>query len=585
MAEFASALWSERSAPEVAARRSELAQVIWDIRRGIATLSEASTKGLRYGPTTARALIQAATKARQRKIVLDGQICGELSVGSDVTGALVFNGDVAGLLAVSGSVGNLNVNGRVFALWVRDSSLVGNLRIDGDVANNVYLAGTVTGVVFVSGSVGGDFAVVNDVGDNVTIGEPVGGNVYITSPIGGDFGVLGPVTGNMHVGQTVRGNVTVEGGVGGYLSFDDAVGGGVDVKADVGGSLHVGGTVGDNLFVGGTVGGRMDVSEEVHGNLVTADSIGGTLTITGAVGGNLIVTGSVDGHLYVAGTVGRSLMVSGTVDGNLNVNKMVRGDLSVAGAVGGKLSCHAAVGGYLHMTGSFTNEVRLLPKSGIIKLATLSGSRFEMDVYVGNGVQIDECDFRRCSDIDQLNLIGSDLFPKGVSALANPPQGEADRVPDREMASIYRQLRSNVEKRNNRPGAGLFYRNELHSRRKAAIKSGRLSEWATLSGYRALSGYGMVASLPVFWFALTTVIGAWWLRLDGLNLADNPSAPRIEASVMQATVFTLKSMVSFFRPPAAVLSGREDLIQIGLRFLGPILIAQTILAIRERVAR
>ena len=49
--------------------------------------------------------------------------------------------------------------------------------------------------------------------------------------------------------------------------------------------------------------------------------------------------------------------------------------------------------------------------------------------------------------------------------------------------------------------------------------------------------------------------------------------------------FTVRSMVSFLSPPQANLSNIEGWIQMALRFVGPLLIAQAVIAVRDRVAR
>ena len=50
-------------------------------------------------------------------------------------------------------------------------------------------------------------------------------------------------------------------------------------------------------------------------------------------------------------------------------------------------------------------------------------------------------------------------------------------------------------------------------------------------------------------------------------------------------LFAVRSMASVFSPPKGSLTEGEGFLQLFLRFVGPMLIAQFVLAIRERVAR
>ena len=100
-----------------------------------------------------------------------------------------------------------------------------------------------------------------------------------------------------------------------------------------------------------------------------------------------------------------------------------------------------------------------------------------------------------------------------------------------------------------------------------------------------MSGYGLRIGRALAFFVLVAVAGtAAFDVVNGLNLKPAPAATD-RASLIEAFTFSVRSMVSFFSPPSAELSVAEQRIQLGLRFSGPVLLTQAVLAVRERVAR
>ena len=90
------------------------------------------------------------------------------------------------------------------------------------------------------------------------------------------------------------------------------------------------------------------------------------------------------------------------------------------------------------------------------------------------------------------------------------------------------------------------------------------------------------------------MIGAALLLGAGMNLGPDSTGTMVRASFGgsgdflgdEVILFTFSSMVSFFRPPSTeYLTVFETVVQVGLRFLGPLLLAQFLFAVRERVAR
>jgi hypothetical protein len=317
--------------------------------------------------------------------------------------------------------------------------------------------------------------------------------------------------------------------------------------------------------VGGTIYVPGSISEDVL--LRRNTSVAKQLTVTGSVGGGLTASGRVGGDLALLGRIGGHVLILGQVDGSLDV----------AGSFGGAIAIADA---------RVQKRVSLSPERSNtpVTLASVAGSRFDDSVFVGDGIDISSCDFRRCPDLDRFELVGVDLFPSGNWALANPPatlNRPPSAIPANEIASIYRRLRSNLEQSNNRPAAGPFYEGEMTARRAAS--SWRSADWWTISMYWAMSGYGLRAKRAFSWFIVIALIGTAMFMLNGFDL--DPSEGVLEASWAAGFTFTVRSMVSFFSPPEADLGVAGEWVQIMLRVLGPLLIAQVVLAVRERVAR
>lgn len=154
------------------------------------------------------------------------------------------------------------------------------------------------------------------------------------------------------------------------------------------------------------------------------------------------------------------------------------------------------------------------------------------------------------------------------------------------MATIYRQLRNNLETRKNRPAAGVFYRGEMNARRADARQSRRWVECAVLTGYRVMSGYVLRVGPPLAWFTSIALLGSVAFQAGGLDLDKDLAPDKVySASFIETVLFTLRMMLSFFSPPDAEIGVLKQVLQLGLRFVGPILLAQMTLAVRERVAR
>jgi uncharacterized protein YjbI with pentapeptide repeats len=153
-----------------------------------------------------------------------------------------------------------------------------------------------------------------------------------------------------------------------------------------------------------------------------------------------------------------------------------------------------------------------------------------------------------------------------------------------EIASLYRALRKGREDAKDQAGAGDLYYGEMEMRRHAEPRTGvasrgpARSESAILWTYWLLSGYGLRASRALISLVATLLIAAALLCWFGFHPAD-------ERNFGRAFLFALESSISLLRPPAASLTVGGQVVQVGLRLLGPLLAGLALLAVRARVKR
>jgi hypothetical protein len=190
---------------------------------------------------------------------------------------------------------------------------------------------------------------------------------------------------------------------------------------------------------------------------------------------------------------------------------------------------------------------------------------------------------------------------------------DADPLPAASLARIYRQLRKGREDAKNEPGAADFYYGECEMRRHTAGTP--WAERAILTAYWLVSGYGLRATralLTLLGMMLATVgllmvyglpqnaaaqAGALQGRIDSgqtitvqLAQAGNPPLPtsRIAdrwswARFEKAIRIAVNAVV--FRSAEQQLTTPGRYIEMAARFLGPVLLALTLLAVRNRVKR
>jgi hypothetical protein len=482
-------------------------------------------------------------------VVVAGTVDGDLRVRSE--GDVAVTGQVEGRLTVS--------HGR--RVTIAAGARTGDLTISGEVLE-VSIGGTVDGSfsVFLGGEVTLNITVVS--GGRVTKdlrvedGTTVEGTVSVSE--------RGTVDGTLSVATASR--VSVVGTVGDLM---------VPALGGIGGSCAVtGGTVRGNIAVIGDVGDRVEISRSA--------TVVGTLSLFGRVRA-LEISGA---------TVTKGVLIDGAVEGDLAIDDLsttgpveirgtsIDGDLIVA-ATTPSVALKTTTRGAVILTPTAPRGQRVVP------LTSVSHSHFEREVQVGGDLSIVDCDLRSCADIDQLHLVGPkvlvDADGKAARSLTRRPAQAAEDIPHGEMAVIYRQLRVNFEKRSNRPAAATFYRGEMDARRDDARSSARTAEWAWLTLYRRVSGYGLSAWRPAAWF-LALVVAATLLLKAGRLVIVAPEGGRHLANWGEALGFSLQSTLSLFRSPEPIGLG-VLVVQVALRLLGPILIALAALAIRDRVAR
>ncbi len=187
----------------------------------------------------------------------------------------------------------------------------------------------------------------------------------------------------------------------------------------------------------------------------------------------------------------------------------------------------------------------------------------------------------------------------------------AEVGPER-LAGLYRQLRKAQEDAKNEPGAADFYYGEMEMRRHATVTPA--GERAILWLYWLISGYGLralrsLAALLVLGVIVTTALVGWGLaatappqHLSGTITSRVGNRTRIDATLNTAkphlppagqrwiwqrtwtsTEVTLDSIV--FRTTSQPLTTTGTWTTDTARILGPVLLALTLLAVRNRVKR
>ncbi|MEV8329139.1 pentapeptide repeat-containing protein [Streptomyces niveus] len=194
---------------------------------------------------------------------------------------------------------------------------------------------------------------------------------------------------------------------------------------------------------------------------------------------------------------------------------------------------------------------------------------------------------------------------------AVPPQ-DAPVLRPAVLAALYRQLRKGLEDGKNEPGAADFYFGECEMRRHDKDNT-FLAERILLTGYWALSGYGLRASRALAWLgtAMTATVAAlmlWGLPADdpkpeitgrqveagqAVTLttdtpdARNPTDRLIERMTTERFEKSLRVVINsvVFRSSGQNLTTAGTYSEMASRLMEPVLLGFAVLAIRNRVKR
>jgi hypothetical protein len=163
--------------------------------------------------------------------------------------------------------------------------------------------------------------------------------------------------------------------------------------------------------------------------------------------------------------------------------------------------------------------------------------------------------------------------PNDASKSLPPHPGE---TPER-TATLYRSLRKAFEDSKNEAGAGDFYYGEMEMRQRASTTP-RAERWI-LASYWLLSGYGQRAGRALAAIGLLVVAVSVLLLTAGLPGDHAWTWVRIDQSVRIA----MGAVV--FRDAGQQLTSAGAWTVMIARFLGPVLLALAVLAVRARVKR
>jgi len=247
------------------------------------------------------------------------------------------------------------------------------------------------------------------------------------------------------------------------------------------------------------------------------------------------------------------------------VLRMFGGELDATGAVFGEPS-------------SITNLERLRSPAEVVSLRDV-----DVQGLVMTDVSLRRCTFAGARGLDQLRLDGNCRFERSrprwwltrreMLAEEVALRGWSDQPPGEYLGPArvggqYRSLRKSFEDSKNEAGAGDFYYGEMEMRRHSAETS--KAEKAILWFYWLFSGYGQrasraLAALFLVVATVTTLLTVWG--------QDFGLAARLAIGAV------------VFRADDTDLTAAGEWTVLIARFLGPVLLALAVLAVRARVKR
>jgi len=154
-----------------------------------------------------------------------------------------------------------------------------------------------------------------------------------------------------------------------------------------------------------------------------------------------------------------------------------------------------------------------------------------------------------------------------------PPPTPSRALVPAQIAGIYRSLRTSVEAQSDEPGACDFYYGEMEMRRRDHTKSAweRGLVWL----YWLVSGYSLRGFRSLLWLLCSLLVGS--VLIDEFGLRGSHSLPISIVTAAQSIVPGLSV--------SARLTDNGSAFEIILRIVGPVLLALTALALRNRIRR
>jgi len=201
------------------------------------------------------------------------------------------------------------------------------------------------------------------------------------------------------------------------------------------------------------------------------------------------------------------------------------------------------------------------------EVTSLAGSDVSNLVLID--VDLTECKFVGTHRLEQLRIEGNAQFDQPGRWRARRRMLADEQLEDpARVAGLYRSLRKSFEDSKNEAGAGDFYYGEMEARRHSEESS--LAERAILSVYWLISGYGQRA-----WRSLAALVAV--IAVVTTVLVNTGQDFGLAARIALGTALS--------KDPAADLTATGEWTVLVARFLGPVLLALALLAIRARVKR
>jgi hypothetical protein len=187
-----------------------------------------------------------------------------------------------------------------------------------------------------------------------------------------------------------------------------------------------------------------------------------------------------------------------------------------------------------------------------------------------------------------LGRLAKRLGRKTASRARSQVRTEDGLLKPEQLAALYRSLRKAREDNNDQAGASDLYYGEMEMRRHTPTHRERgwpraRADKFIITQYWALAGYGLRATRALGAYAGLILLAAIPLEHRGFE---------VHATYWQAAWFAAKSSVSLVHvyevnpsSPEAHLSMLGEVIGIGIRVAGPILLGLAALSLRSRIKR